>query len=81
MEPLISTALFERVQEILEGRYSTKDKKSPNTIYILRSGALWALRLRPRRREEERQIRLLPLYRQQRKMLRTMIMCKMAFAY
>jgi len=25
-EPLISTALFERVQEILEGRYSTKEK-------------------------------------------------------
>lgn len=25
-EPLISTALFERVQEILDGRYSTKEK-------------------------------------------------------
>src|SRR5215212_5371432 len=40
-------------------------------VYILRSCALWALRLRPCRREEERQIRLLRLYRQQRKMPRT----------
>jgi hypothetical protein len=44
-EPLVSTGLYERVQEILDGRYSTKQKVTKR-VYVLRACELWALWLR-----------------------------------
>jgi hypothetical protein len=68
----ISTALFKRVQEILEGRYSTKEKVTKHEFTfsgLVHCGHCGCALVGEKKK---RQIRLLLLYRQQRKMPRTL---------